>query len=222
MKKGKIQRVRPILFNGKMVRAIISGRKTTTRRVLMPANMARAAMEGWCQGSYGLWVDESADNLDRCGHVKDYSVSACWMTWQYYTNRYAPYHPGDILYVRETWALTDRSLSDEPGYVYRATDPDWETMEGWKWRPSIHMPKEAARIWLRVTSVRLARLQDMTEEDVIKEGYSKDSGVPAPKLFGEEVWNPTVKKSNIGRYGWDANPWVWVIEFVHLKEFPRR
>jgi hypothetical protein len=123
-----------------------------------------------------------------------------------------PYQPGDILYVRETWSEWTG------GYLYKAwTGPFLQ--EGcsatMKWHPSIHMSKEAARIWLKVTDVRVERLQDITEELAQAEGCMSGmlTGPCAARQQFEEIWDSTIKKSDLDRYGWDANPWVWVIEF---------
>ena len=168
--------IKPILFNTEMVRAILDGRKSCTRRVVKPQPTAR----------YGV----------QC--IKP------------------PYQPGDILYVRETWK---RALN---GYYYYE---DWQRddiADITKWKPSIHMPKEAARIWLKVTDVRVERLQEITAEQIGREGVE----VEYPHVLnGEEkryafstLWNSTVKKSDLDRYGWDANPWVWVIEFERCEK----
>lgn len=163
--------IKPILFNTEMVRAILDGRKSCTRRVVKPQPTAR----------YGV----------QC--IKP------------------PYQPGDILYVRETWK---RALN---GYYYYE---DWQRddiADITKWKPSIHMPKEAARIWLRVTDVRVERLQEINAEGIRNEGISSmavhvgDMEIALKEW--KNLWNSTVKKSDINCYGWDANPWVWVIEF---------
>ena len=123
---------------------------------------------------------------------------------------------GDILYVRETWKKAPN------GYYYYE---DWQRndiADVTKWKPSIHMPKEAARIWLKVTDVRVERLQDITSEQIGREGVE----VEYPHVLnGEEkryafstLWNSTIKKSDIDTYGWDANPWVWVIEFERCEK----
>ena len=217
-----------------MVRAILDGKKTVTRRVMKPANTFRNR-DGYRQGD-GLWIDGYGKYDKPNGHIKDYSVSSCWMTKKYYIEKYAPYQPEDILYVRETFQKfpcyrigeyptqgnSDRK-PDSWDYVYK-TD-NWNPDE--KWIPSIHMPKEAARIWLKVTDVRVEKLQDITNEQIIKEGISKDTVVHYLSQFPEkeaweraahlipftELWNGTIKKQDIGLYDWDANPWVWVIEF---------
>lgn len=145
-----------------------------------------------------------------------------------------PYQPGVILYVQETWntnPLYDYG-NESNKYVYKA-DYDGHAGE-FGWHPSIHMPKEAARIWLKVMDVRVERLQDMKPEDVRKEGmrlaitpseckrqYDKIGAIhfyeEARKKFSE-LWNSTLKKSDLARYGWDANPWVWVIEFERCEK----
>lgn len=137
-----------------------------------------------------------------------------------------PYVPGDIWYVRETWqdlCLPVKSGKQTHDYAYKASDND----KNIRWRPSIHMPKAAARIWLKVTDVRPERLQDIDGQGVLKEGL--DSRVHPDTVFPgyfdmnqremfEKLWNSTIKKADWNLYGWDANPWVWVIEFERCKK----
>ena len=137
-----------------------------------------------------------------------------------------PYQPGDILYVRETWSEIKNADGSHKKYVYKASDqyPFGESryIIKFNWKPSIHMPKKAARIWLKVTDVRVERLQDITEDGAKEEGANFKNGKnvgleekmrrTAIERFAE-IWNSTIKKTDIDRYGWDANPWVWVIEF---------
>ena len=136
-----------------------------------------------------------------------------------------PCEPGDILYVRETWGHPI-SLNSDKQYVFRA---DKIAESGFKndshiWYPSIHMPKEAARIWLKVTDVRVERLNDITDKDAEREGaqpdYPFDYDVDKwPNLeHFKKIWNSTIKKSDIDRYGWDANPYVFVIEFERCEK----
>lgn len=116
-------------------------------------------------------------------------------------------------------------------YYYRA-DGDLRP-EGWrgKWHPSLHMPKEAARIWLKVTDVRVERLQECGKGwclDIEKEGIvtpqdpilytSDDAFHNALRMEFQAIWNSTIKKSDLERYGWDASPWVWVIEFERCEK----
>jgi hypothetical protein len=135
----------------------------------------------------------------------------------------APYQPGDILYVRETWKKAPN------GYYYYE---DWQKddiADVTKWKPSIHMPKEAARIWLKVTDVRVERLQDVTEDGAKAEGaidnrwfiHSPENEydrIHTARDHFIKIWNSTIKKSDIDRYGWDANPYVWVISFERCEK----
>lgn len=235
-----MSRVLPILFNTEMVRAILDGRKKATRRLVMPHNRKKAKEQGYRQGS-GLWVDPSTDNGDREGHIKDYSISDCWMRTRIYIQKYAPYQPGDTLYVRETWAFLpcvecmrenedcgrmkvtykDKHSESEGCFVYRADHPHPNRVS---WTPSIHMPKEAARIWIKVSDVRVERLQDITDIEAEKEGaqpqnpFDYDVDKWPNKEHFKEIWNSTIKKSELDLYGWDAIPWVWVIEFERCEK----
>ena len=213
-------RVVPILFNTDMVREVLDDRKTATRRVVMSHNRKKAKEHGYCQGS-GLWVDPSTDNGDKEGHIKDYSISSCWISYSWYIKRYALYKPGDIIYVRETWC----SGYDGEAYFYLAdknTKREQKQLIDYddrKWRPSIHMPKQAARIWLKVTDVRVERLQDITSEQIIREGVTAFDAEHLAML-GEHydipfavLWDSTIKKADMDIYSWKSNPWVWVIEF---------
>lgn len=220
--------IKPILFNTDMVNAILEGRKTQTRRIIKPVSM-------------GLQYENGMPA------------------------RVPPYETGDVLWVRETWTVDGRN------YYYRTDfESDWldpcETLSGGypvycshhpgcegcmrekqriHWRPSIHMPKEAARIFLRVTGIRAVRLQDMDEGDVCDEGAERiisacehmDYGIMPPEpcfnvnpckdciinhsypeLFGKMVWDKTIKPADLLRFGWAANPWVWVIKFTKAEK----
>lgn len=197
--------IKPILFNTDMVRAILEGRKSCTRRIIKPQ---------WeecphCKYVHNEYIyDKLAENVycARCGYPL-------------VPERRAPYQPGDILYVRETWCGLPVNEAGHfrwhPIYYYKA-DGDLRP-EGWRgaWRPSIHMPKEAARIWIKVTDVRVERLQDMTDDDAEAEGCFDYTSTA---LGFPDVWDSTIKKSDIDRYGWDASPWVWVIEFERCEK----
>lgn len=208
--------IKPILFNTEMVRAILDGRKSCTRRLV------KNDIEAVLNSPYHKAHPEVED--------KQIISKLC----------NPPYKTGDILYVREMWcALPVNEAGHMRGhcvYYYRA-DGDLRP-EGWrgKWHPSIRMPKEAARIWLKITDVRIERLQEMKPVDVIKEGAYPDcwdclntygesgsqccygteeqcSQCDEVMMEWEKLWNSTIKKSDLDCYGWDANPWVWVIEF---------
>ncbi len=194
--------IKPILFNSEMVRAILDGRKSCTRRLV------KHDVESVLNSPYHKAHPEVED--------KQIISKLC----------NPPYKTGDILYVRETWcALPVNEAGHMRGhcvYYYRA-DGDLRP-EGWrgKWHPSIHMPKEAARIWLKVTNVRVERLREITAEGIRNEGISSmavhagDMEIALKEW--ENLWNSTIKKSDLDSYGWEANPWVWVIEFERCEK----
>lgn len=198
---------RPILFNAEMVKAILDGRKTCTRRVIKDAVKENQEINKNGKGEFELY-----DITPRCGIPKGKLYKP-------------PYQPGDILYVRETWSEIRNADGSHKKYVYKASDqyPFGESgyIIKFKWKPSIHMPKEAARIWLKVTDVRVERLQDITEVGAINEGCIDDiefaKGKSARNHFAA-LWNTTIKKPDIDIYGWSANPWVWVIEFERCEK----
>lgn len=200
--------MKPILFNTEMVRAILDGRKTCTRRVVKPHYRDdEAGFQVISNAHTGKFVRVEKVDENECGIFADG------------TERIVspPYQPGDVLWVRETWA----EINGE--YFFRADD---ESPEGWyltRWHPSIHMPREAARIFLRVTSARVERLQEITAADIDAEGckeyaYSAKTGelLPSSPIWFKIVWDGTIKKANLDKYGWSANPWVWVIEFERI------
>lgn len=142
---------------------------------------------------------------------------------------------GDILYVRETvWQKTAHTLEADgetrgyflPEFRYAATDtkPEVGWNYGWAKRPSIHMPKIAARIFLKVTDVQVERLQDITDAEAEREGaqpqnpFDYDVNKWPNKERFKEIWNSTIKKSDFECYGWEANPWVWVIAFERCEK----
>lgn len=226
---------KPILFNTEMVKAIKDGRKTQTRRV--------------CKG-------QGECSPVQCGY-------------------YPPYKPGDILWVRETWSTHYDGIHDDLQFCYKADGLNLKSEclpgENNRWYPSIHMPKEAARIFLRVKDVRVERLCQITPQDAVSEGISRlfdhmtkaeyeewanrsgvqvpqheqswtnymwhgrfgahgmgnklsdawpwqASGYEYPRLSFSSLWNSTVPLKEWDNYGWDANPWVWVIEFERCEK----
>lgn len=196
-------RILPILFNTEMVKAILDGRKDTTRRILKLPKYIKKQEDGL----YTLFAEGDCYENQYLEEIVAYIK--------------LPYRPEDVLYVRETWSeWTD-------GYIYKAWNepfPQAGYYPGTKWRPSIHMPKEAARIFLKVTDVIIERLQNITGNEVLKEGLNSHVHPKADyfnmnqrEMF-ENLWNSTIKKENLDRYGWDANPWVWVIEFERCEK----
>lgn len=217
--------IKPILFNTEMVRAILDGRKTCTRRICKDANEYTVPdMEFYNADKRTYAVHNFADKK----HTEQLSIA----------ERTCPICPGDILYVRETWERFEcwKCEGDERGncpkepkksvlyktcgcYMYRATD---EIYGDAKWHPSIHMPKEAARIWLKVTDVKVERLQNIDGKWCVKEGIEEEPlkhvGEDFVKGMFHDLWDSAINKSDIDRYGWGANPWVWVIEFERCKK----
>ena len=226
--------IKPILFNTEMVRAILDGRKTCTRRLIKPQPDKKHIYP------LGFVTDSTEKKEVGCFGfaANEYGGSIQYVKPPY---RYAP---GDILYVRETWQYlyeldgNEQIVEDTGKYYYAATDTilfdTYVDENGVKhdhapWIPSIRMPKEAARIWLKVTDVRVERLQDITEEGAKKEGAIDNRGfihspnneydnVHTAREHFVKIWNNTIKKSNLDRYGWDASPWVWVIEFERCEK----
>ena len=213
-----LQNAKPILFNTDMVLAILDGRKIVTRRVIKPQPKSKLcyAFAGSHKKDIRRWVYPSKTAHEFWGEEfklpDDITEEELKKKWN------PPYHADDILYVRETWG----EGYEEGTYIYKADDklanlPEFKESSKLIYHPSIHMPKEAARVFLKVTNVRVERLQDITADGIRSEGlssmcvHSGDMEI-AHKEFAI-LWNSTIKKSDLDRYGWDANPWVWVIEF---------
>ena len=216
--------IKPILFNTKMVRAILDGRKTCTRRLMkrQPQSKLCYTFAGSDTGTWGypgktvheIWGEayKLPDNI-----TKD-ELNKRWNP---------PYHTDDILYVRETWHKYTKRIGKGEScrlaefYGYKASVANSEDAEE-PWKPSIHMPKKAARIWLKVTYVHVERLQDITIDDIRREGLSSVAVHAGDMEIALEewkiLWNSTIKKADIDRYGWESNPYVWVIEFERCEK----
>ena len=190
---------KPILFSTNMVQALLDGRKTQTRRVIKP--------------QYAEKSDGTKIPLDE--FAKEFDLKY-----------FAPYQSGDILWVRETWAecaTIESFLTQTDLYAYKA---DYSITDvPWKWKPSIHMPFTAARIFLRVTDVRAERLQDITDADAKKEGMlrgEEDYDCELAKVFPtasiaafSRLWDSLNAKRG---FAWDSNPFVWVYEFERCEK----
>ena len=213
MTKEENRTMKPILFNTDMVRAILSGQKTVTRRVVKPHYR-----DDEC--SFQIVTRKFDGEFVRVEITDENEFPTREMQ--------PPCKPGDTLYVRETWRNQPLKWTRDSGYSdyelqYRADYTDEENdcygrcggVAPWKWRPSIHMPKEAARIFLRVTDVRVERLREIVNDppgpnnQVVCEGFRYGSDFIA-------TWENTIKPAERALYGWDANPWVWVIEFERI------
>jgi hypothetical protein len=238
-------RMKPILFCTEMVKAILDGRKTVTRRLVKEKIIK--GFDYKCDGTPWYYINEK----EECWEVEDVG----------------PYQVGDILYVREAWQEVfeteymdfdegreikniheiitnfDKIEKFECGlsgnwaptniqkrmkyFVFKADDIRYSDEKySLRWHPSIHMPKEAARIFLRVKEIRVERLQDI---DKLWDNYDKE-GMRNPEIENISIamqerfisiWNSTIPKkdpADMYRYGWKANPWVWVIEFERISK----
>lgn len=212
--------MKPILFNTDMVQAILQNRKTVTRRIAFPNGDLQECMSLDNQAGW-IFRGRLYENWDSAMKAKQGPMSLC------------RFRPGDVLYVRETWK---QATGDPAGggyalfdtYVYKADGKakDDYPLDGLmvedRWHPSIHMPKEAARLFLLVTGVRLERLQAIKPEECVDEGavkrpyYTRRGDLVVVGRYKKEfaqLWDSTVKKSDFDRFSWEANPWVWAIGF---------
>ena len=189
---------RPILFSAPMIRAILAGAKTQTRRAVKPQP----------QGD-DLHICTSAYDWQTCEDGFLHGLVAGDQGYVPLSFRCPNGVPGQKLWVRETF-----NGNAEVGYAYRATEPE---MNGAPWRPSIFMPRAASRILLKVTDVRVERLQEITEDDAKAEGCA-----PAVHADGSvdcgtrKTTFRTLWESINGAGSWDANPWVWVVSFRQI------
>lgn len=193
---------KPILFSGPMVRANLEDRKTNTRRVVDVPD-----------GTHEVYRDESGVWQAVYGRTINLNGTPVFADGE---KPLKPrFRPGDILWVRETWKA-DASDHDKDGYVYRA-DGEREKYPNnlLLWRPSIFMPRAAARLFLRVTDVRIERVQEMInyptgpQDPFVLEGFDYACDFIA-------TWNNLNAKRAGGRYAWDKNPWVWVIVYERI------
>lgn len=204
-----LREAKPILFNTEMVKAILDDRKTVTRRVVKP----HGKQKDFWKPMHDRFI------IQRCG-------SYGWQIWldkigNSYTSAIPPCDSDDYLYVRETWCERLGDQSKRGKYIYKAhTEPQDElhqrALDLNRWRPSIHMPKEAARLFLRVKDVRVERLWEITEE----QAYAEGTILPSPRANYVNsfipLWDSTIKPADLPLYGWEANPFVWVIEFERV------
>lgn len=209
-----MSRILPILYNTDMVKAILDGKKKVTRRCLKYPYTVHP----------NGYITKPRGNENLCPYIP-------------------PYQPGDILYVRETWAFQcciecvnqledescmdgkvstiyeDKDVESEGCYIYRAGHQQPKKIV---WHPSIHMPKEAARIWLKVTDVKVEKLQDITIEGIRAEGLTSAAVHAGDMEIAMEewkiLWDSTIKKADLPLYGWYANPLVWVISFERCEK----
>lgn len=218
--------MKPILFNAEMAQAVRERRKTVTRRVVKP----QPPEHTYLQHTHGRFA---------------------WSFWQEGDKHWAraPYQPGEILYMPEPWRCmgmfgeTGYAVGFKDGETVRFMFRDKDRAERWakygnkpfeQWQSPYFMPREAARLFLRVEDVRPERLQGITAEQVLDEGvdvkfpephpgyislaYTKMRLEPAAIKQFSELWDSTIKAADRALYGWAANPWVWVIQFKRIGE----
>ena len=224
--------MKPILFNTEMVKAILDGRKTVTRRLVKPQPVCYGPNKAFDahDGDFFLSAEKNWLRCRMCGHDPEYSREGSEIA-HHWEPRFVP---GDILYVRETWC---DPTPDQSGYpiLYKADMPmHWDAedvefgkevtlkAEDYKWRPSIHMPKEAARIFLWVTGVRVERLQDIDAAGIRAEGLGTMAAfagdIEIARAEFRNLWDSTIKPASLPTCGWDANPWVWAYKFERISK----
>lgn len=217
---------KPILFNTEMVKAIVDGKKIVTRRVIK--NKYPNADIELFENKYGKRLVYKQNDVPEPVINEDGSRRVHLTVYEEIKK---PYEIGDILYVRETWAVCSALNLCSPNKCaiehqmkenivwYRANgeQPNQGKTSGehligrGKWRPSIHMPRAAARIFLKVIGIRAEKLHALDYDSVLREGLR--TGYDGWTLAFKNLWDSTLRKDQLSMYGWDSNPWVWVIEF---------
>jgi|SRR5690606_32859049 hypothetical protein len=197
-------KIKPILFSTAMVEAILKGRKTQTRRVIKSRHesgmfQVSKTLDGIVTGITSLDWDERPKN-DNCNDIKPIA------------------NVGDILWVRETWQDLQCFDYNMKGFAYKADEHSSKHAKEYKirWKPSIFMPKEAARIFLKITNVRVERLQDISIEDVCSEGLSSNLMEHDACCELSDKWESLWCKIN-GADSWESNPWVWAYDFEKVE-----
>lgn len=199
-------RILPALFNTDMTRAILEDRKTATRRLIKEP----------------FYIEDEDAEVSRVSGLAMHKGTNITHGMPYPDSLYSP---GDILYVREAFAPNYFSKEIADFYnngnrtAYRAdfdSSKIGDVVPEPKWHPSIHMPKEAARIFLQVTEVRIERLQQMTSYDAYIEGFRNGAYGDMQAFYS--LWESTIKPADRGKYGWQADPWVWVIRFERCEK----
>lgn len=235
-------KIRPILCSGPMVRALLSGQMTQTRRVInpQPAPFVQATPDSHPPARPEPYLDSYCGEKKTPENPRGMSRDWCWWTRDNRpgpTVARCPYGvPGDRLWVRETWGYYPGSLPGEEPLLYRADCPeapgDWPSYRRGPiadfvvWKPSIHMPRWASRLTLEVTEVRVQRLTSITDEDAIAEGVEQLDRPGFWKAYDcREGFCTTAARSfetlwqsiNAKRAPWDSNPLVWAISFKVIR-----
>lgn len=187
----------PITFTWDMIEATLEGRKTQTRRRVKLGDMTPEWIESWRPRRYGYW------NALRGNEILISTLCP-----------YGQCYGGQLLWVREKFGdITPIVGPEDGGYVYYQDQPEWGDYEGWQWESSSHMPKAAARLWLNVERIRVERLWDISDEDILAEGVGEDpSQYPNDDRARILLENRDAYAQKWG-FSWDLNPWVWVVDF---------
>lgn len=179
---------RPIIYNTEMVKAVLDGRKIVTRR---PVKRVQIDDYDKNDKSYGPWTEDQYGDYHK-------------------TSIFCPFGKiSDRLYVRETWQEVIAFYGESLDTLYAADYNENEYQSLKPWKPSIYMPKRCARIWLEITDVRVERVQEINNEDCMKEGIKIQQSTSRLSVF-VDLWDSIYKN-------WSSNPWVWVIEFKVVK-----
>lgn len=207
-----MKKYKPILFSTPMVQAILEGRKTQTRRIVKKKYI-NTDLE-FRTDKYGTALVE----INKYVPPIKMPDGRTRRKLRFFEEKIPNYQVGDILWVRETWdtiLLENEDSSVESGYVFKANEHPFD--RGNKWKPSIHMPRAAARIFLEVVSVRAERLQDISDDDAYEEGVfppeywdgDNDAYIKTFRMVWEELY---------GKISWIKNPFVWVYEFKRIEK----
>lgn len=224
MNKLKLLSVaKPILFDTDELNATLDGKKTELRQIIKPQPIKCIYSDCGCSE---FTYDKLARNLYccNCGYPQEHEQKP---ESYIYTNHYvSPYNVDDTLYVKESWCKIDNALPGYNKYIYKAN----ETLMSrrirkdlsYEWHAAKYMPKEAARIFVRVIDVRAERLREIDKGDAAtKEGYENfynGEYLLEPAIVGfVEDWDNRIPQKDISQYGWNANPWVWVIRFERVE-----
>lgn len=245
-----MSRISPILFNTEMVRAILDERKTATRRICKDGNdftvpdMSFYDADKRTYAVHSYANKEHTDKLSLAERIcpicpsdilyvrETWRVGAWDIRNQMIAFDYKDGTCGELVHIHDRKLferMVDQSREDarKARCEYNGVDFVWEKGKSpCRWHPSIHMPREAARIWLKVTDVRVERLQAMTLDDFLSEGVTirpeafndPDNAYLQARDAFVKIWDSTIKKEEIYLYGWDGNPWVWAIEFERCKK----
>ncbi len=232
-------RLRSIIFTSDMVRAILDSRKTVVRKVIKPQPKMKLCYTAMGSSNVGKWTYPSPTAHKYWGDewrlADDITSEDRAKTWN------PPCHTDDILYVREIWARHGNPKAGRPmHYDYKADRDDprlWDNGFIAEWESPVRMPKEAARLFLKVTNVSVERLHDAPLESVLQEGIATqcascakrcqapDLSVGKAKLDRlpcavefRNLWDSKVRKAVLKEYGWSADPYVWVIEFERCEK----